>query len=90
MISTDEALQTVLSVAQRLHSVTVPLHEAFGKVLAEDVRAPDPLPPYPASVKVINCFWKIKEQLDAKLTEADFNLGTLMELIIFLGRTVML
>ncbi|GLT61304.1 hypothetical protein SLA2020_340230 [Shorea laevis] len=51
MISADEALQTVLSVAQRLHSVTVPLHEAFGKVLAEDVRAPDPLPPYPASVK---------------------------------------
>ncbi|XP_059429475.1 molybdopterin biosynthesis protein CNX1-like isoform X3 [Corylus avellana] len=51
MISADKALQTVLSVAQRLHSVTVPLHDAFGKVLAEDVRAPDPLPPYPASVK---------------------------------------
>ncbi|XP_062171703.1 molybdopterin biosynthesis protein CNX1 isoform X3 [Alnus glutinosa] len=51
MISADKALQTVLSVAQRLHSVTVPLHDAFGKVLAEDVYAPDPLPPYPASVK---------------------------------------
>jgi gephyrin len=74
MISADKALQTVLSVAQRLHSVTVPLHDAFGKVLAEDVYAPDPLPPYPASVKVINCFWKIKEQLDAKLTDTGFNI----------------
>ncbi|KAA8544413.1 hypothetical protein F0562_022425 [Nyssa sinensis] len=51
MISADEALQTVLSVAQRLQPVTVSLHEALGKVLAEDIRAPDPLPPYPASVK---------------------------------------
>lgn len=50
-ISPDEALQTVLAVAQRLSPVTVPLHQALGKVLAEDVRAPDPLPPYPASIK---------------------------------------
>lgn len=52
MISTDEALKTVLRVAQRLLPVTLPLHEALGKVLAEDIRAPDPLPPYPASIKV--------------------------------------
>lgn len=52
MISPEEALRKVLSVAQRLPPVTVPLHEALGKVLAEDIRAPDPLPPYPASVKV--------------------------------------
>ncbi|GAB2274490.1 calnexin Cnx1 [Dionaea muscipula] len=51
MISVEEALETVLRVAQRLEPVTVPLHEALGKVLAEDIRAPDPLPPYPASVK---------------------------------------
>lgn len=51
MISAEEALQKVLSVAQRLPPVTVPLYEALGKVLAEDIRAPDPLPPYPASVK---------------------------------------
>lgn len=52
IISAEEALQKVLSVAQRLPPVTVPLYEALGKVLAEDIRAPDPLPPYPASVKV--------------------------------------
>ncbi|XP_021277813.1 molybdopterin biosynthesis protein CNX1 isoform X2 [Herrania umbratica] len=51
MISADEALQIVLSVAQQLPSVTVPLHQALGKVLAQDIRAPDPLPPYPASIK---------------------------------------
>lgn len=53
MISADEALQTILSVAQHLPSVTVPLQDALGKVLAEDIHAPDPLPPYRASVKVI-------------------------------------
>ncbi|KAG5239283.1 molybdopterin biosynthesis protein [Salix suchowensis] len=51
MISAEEALQTILKVAQRLPPVSVPLHDALGKVLAEDIRAPDPLPPYPASVK---------------------------------------
>ncbi|XP_052180788.1 molybdopterin biosynthesis protein CNX1 isoform X2 [Diospyros lotus] len=51
MVSPEEALQIVLRVARRLPPVTVPLHEALGKVLAEDVTAPDPLPPYPASVK---------------------------------------
>ncbi|XP_008787719.1 molybdopterin biosynthesis protein CNX1 [Phoenix dactylifera] len=51
MISAEEALRIVLSVAERLPAVTVPLHEAFGLVLAEDVRAPDPLPPYRASIK---------------------------------------
>lgn len=51
MITPEEALQIVLSVAKRLPPVTVPLHDALGKVLAEDIRAPDPLPPYPASVK---------------------------------------
>ncbi|KAL0418412.1 UNVERIFIED_CONTAM: Molybdopterin biosynthesis protein CNX1 [Sesamum radiatum] len=51
MVSVDEALQTVLRVAQRLPPVTVPIHQAMGKVLAQDVAAPDPLPPYPASIK---------------------------------------
>ncbi|KAK4408357.1 Molybdopterin biosynthesis protein CNX1 [Sesamum angolense] len=51
MVSVDEALQTVLRVAQRLAPVTVPIHQALGKVLAQDVAAPDPLPPYPASIK---------------------------------------
>ena len=52
MISADEALRIVLSVAHELPPVTVPLHQALGKVLAQDIRAPDPLPPYPASIKV--------------------------------------
>ncbi|OMO71133.1 hypothetical protein CCACVL1_18422 [Corchorus capsularis] len=51
MISVDEALQIVLSVAHQLPPVTVPLHQALGKVLAQDIHAPDPLPPYPASIK---------------------------------------
>lgn len=51
MISAEEALSKVLSVAERLPPVTVPLQEALGKILAEEIRAPDPLPPYPASIK---------------------------------------
>ncbi|KAG7556003.1 MoaB/Mog-like domain superfamily [Arabidopsis suecica] len=51
MIPTEEALRIVLGVSKRLRPVIVSLHEALGKVLAEDIRAPDPLPPYPASVK---------------------------------------
>ncbi|XP_019199193.1 PREDICTED: molybdopterin biosynthesis protein CNX1 isoform X2 [Ipomoea nil] len=51
MVSSNEALEIVLSVAQRLPPVSVPLHQALGRVLAEDITAPDPLPPYPASIK---------------------------------------
>ncbi|KAK7276563.1 hypothetical protein RIF29_17706 [Crotalaria pallida] len=51
MISVADALRTVLNVSQRLPPITVPLHDALGKVLAQDILAPDPLPPYPASVK---------------------------------------
>ncbi|CAN6557432.1 unnamed protein product [Malus baccata var. baccata] len=50
-ISVEDALETVLRVVQRLPPVTVPLHDAAGKVLAEDIRAREPLPSYPASVK---------------------------------------
>ena len=51
MISVTHAIQTILNVSKRLPPLTVPLHDALGKVLAQDVRAPDPLPPYAASVK---------------------------------------
>ncbi|XP_071723301.1 molybdopterin biosynthesis protein CNX1-like [Rutidosis leptorrhynchoides] len=51
MISSEEALRAVLSVSQRLPPVTVALHHALGKILAQDIFAPDPLPPYPASIK---------------------------------------
>ncbi|VFQ94075.1 unnamed protein product [Cuscuta campestris] len=50
-VSSDEALQIVLSAARRLPPVTVSLHQALGRILAEDITAPDPLPPYPASIK---------------------------------------
>ncbi|KAM3324298.1 molybdopterin biosynthesis protein CNX1-like [Capsicum chacoense] len=51
MIPVDEALEIVLNVAQRLPPVTLPIHDILGKILAEDITAPDPLPPYPASIK---------------------------------------
>uniref|UniRef100_A0A7N0USY6 Molybdopterin biosynthesis protein CNX1 n=1 Tax=Kalanchoe fedtschenkoi TaxID=63787 RepID=A0A7N0USY6_KALFE len=51
MISAEEALQKVLKVAHRLPPVSVSIYEAVGKVLAEDIYALDPLPPYPASIK---------------------------------------
>ncbi|XP_076941592.1 molybdopterin biosynthesis protein CNX1-like [Bidens hawaiensis] len=51
MIPVEEALRIVLDASKRLPPVTVALDDALGKVLAEDIRAPDPLPPYPASIK---------------------------------------
>jgi len=52
MISVTDALETVLNAAKRLPPISVSLHEALGKVLAQNVHAVDPLPPYHASVKV--------------------------------------
>lgn len=52
MITAEEALRFVLDAAQRLEPISVPIDGALGRVLAEDVRACDPLPPYPASIKV--------------------------------------
>ncbi|XP_049932527.1 molybdopterin biosynthesis protein CNX1 isoform X2 [Nymphaea colorata] len=51
MLSVDDALKAVLSAAQRLEPVTVSLQDALGLIVAEDIYAPDPLPPYRASVK---------------------------------------
>ncbi|KAF3336319.1 molybdopterin biosynthesis protein CNX1 isoform X1 [Carex littledalei] len=51
MIPVEEALQTVLRVANRLDTVAVSLSDALGHVLAEDVLALEPLPPFPASIK---------------------------------------
>ncbi|GLJ08275.1 hypothetical protein SUGI_0085410 [Cryptomeria japonica] len=51
MISVEDAVNLVLSITKRLEPVTVPLHEALGLILATDLQAPDPLPPYPASMK---------------------------------------
>ncbi|GFR45630.1 hypothetical protein Agub_g7038 [Astrephomene gubernaculifera] len=51
MISIPEAQDIVLSLTQPLGAVTVGLADALGRVLAEDVKAPDSLPPFPASIK---------------------------------------
>jgi hypothetical protein len=53
MLQVEEALAAVLSAAAG-HAAphAVPLQGALGLVLAEDVCAPDPLPPFRASIKV--------------------------------------
>uniref|UniRef100_A0ACD5UD92 Uncharacterized protein n=1 Tax=Avena sativa TaxID=4498 RepID=A0ACD5UD92_AVESA len=52
MLQVEEALAAVLSAAAARAAVSaVPLLDALGLVLAEDARAPDPLPPFRASVK---------------------------------------
>lgn len=58
MISVDEALRAVLRVAEQRKPtpVALALPDALGLVLAEDIRAPDPLPPYRASIKVSSPF----------------------------------
>lgn len=56
MLSMEEALNIVIKIAQRLKPITVPIHKSLNKILAEDIRAPDPLPPYRASIKVFFSF----------------------------------
>ena len=46
MLSVAEAQQAILSTIKRLEPETVPLLEALGRVLAEDVRADTALPPF--------------------------------------------
>jgi molybdenum cofactor synthesis domain-containing protein len=46
MISIDDALQRVLQVADRLPAVEVSLADATGLVLADDVVATEPVPPF--------------------------------------------
>ena len=58
LVTVQQATNIVLSVAKRLSPVTIPLHDALWAVLAEDVVAPEPLPPFPASIKVCCAeFW---------------------------------
>jgi molybdopterin molybdotransferase len=49
MLTVDQALAKVLSAFHRLPAETVPLAEAFGRVLAGDVVASQDLPPFPNS-----------------------------------------
>lgn len=51
MLPVPDALDIVLAHANALSSITVPLAEAGGLILAHDVSASEPLPPFPASVK---------------------------------------
>jgi len=51
MISVAEALRTVLDNMGAGSLEQVPLADAAGRTLAEDVRASDDLPPFPASIK---------------------------------------
>jgi gephyrin len=51
MLPVPEALALVLVQAEPLPPVTVGLAEALHLVLAEDITAREPLPPFPASVK---------------------------------------
>ncbi|KAM0866750.1 hypothetical protein ACQ4PT_042426 [Festuca glaucescens] len=53
MLPVEDALAAVLSAAARARAAVsaVPLLDALGLVLAQDARAPDPLPPFRASVK---------------------------------------
>ncbi|XP_042227810.1 gephyrin-like [Homarus americanus] len=51
MISVSEALSTVLSHAEQCANKTLPMQESLGFVLAQNIIAKDPLPPFPASIK---------------------------------------
>lgn len=51
-VSIPEAQAISLRETACLASETVPLAEALGHVVAKDVLAPEPLPPFPASIKV--------------------------------------
>ncbi len=51
MLSVADALEIVLAQARPLSLQHINLRHALGLVLGEDVRSPDPLPPFPASIK---------------------------------------
>lgn len=51
MLSVEAALAAVLAQAMPLPPVKMAASQTLGYILAEDVRATEPLPPFPASVK---------------------------------------
>jgi gephyrin len=51
MISVVEAQKKVLDFCDVIGTERVDFREALGRVLAKDVFAKDPLPPFPASIK---------------------------------------
>ena len=52
MISIPEAQDVVLAESQCLPSLSVNLADADGCILSEGVKAPEDVPPFPASIKV--------------------------------------
>ena len=52
MLSIAEANQIVLGSISPLEAVDIDLLSATGYVLASDIMAQEPLPPFPASIKV--------------------------------------
>ncbi len=51
MLPVSDALAAVLEQARPLPVEVVPLYEAQGRILADDLFAAEPLPPFPASIK---------------------------------------
>jgi gephyrin len=51
LLTIANALDIILSHTEPRDADLIPLSAAAGLVLAEDVLAPEPLPPFPASVK---------------------------------------
>lgn len=51
MISVADAQKKVLEFCDVIGTEKVDFRKALGRVLAEDVFAQDPLPPFPASIK---------------------------------------
>lgn len=66
MLPVPQALDIVLQHTEPLPSVTTTLAQAAGKILTHDVVALDPVPPFRASVKVLD---------GAQWTTCDHNTG---------------
>ena len=56
MLSIAEANESVQSSISMLESIDANLLAATGYVLAEEIKAKEPLPPFPASIKVFGSF----------------------------------
>lgn len=51
MITVDEALNIVLEQITPFPVVIIPTSESLGRIVGEDIKAKDPLPPFRASIK---------------------------------------
>lgn len=51
MIPVEEAQEQILARVQPLEAIEIPFDEALGFVLAEDIHAPEDMPPFPAAAK---------------------------------------